>query len=409
MQHQRIKYFCIYEHESLVVGQKYQGYEFTHYDCVQLLESSQGHYPPFLTAQYQGIKASHYVGQIATKDIILEILPKANVNSKSSSRQFLIQLLHYTQKTPPHALANIFQYDRGNIADYFYEVFITEVTKLLHKGLSPRYAVRASNNNRFTGKLSIKENIRYNYAHKEKVYTRKHILSNRHSIHMIISGALSIITKRGQSNTIVNQAQNLIGYFGRPDVREIPSTATRPLDKHEQHYSAAISWAKIILDNKAPNQHRNGIESVFYLFDMQLLFEKIISDSLKQAIEALGHEITIQPSKQFWKKRRIRPDLLLKLSNGKRLIVDTKWKTGSGALPTSTDLQQMYIYCNSFGAEKAILIYPKSESFHDDKAGFHNNDAISCETMFVELFKNNSTNLNLGSIILEKILNGITE
>ena len=64
-----------------------------------------------------------------------------------------------------------------------------------------------------------------------------------------------------------------------------------------------------------------------------------------------------QNRKDFWETKRIRPDIILE-KEGKKYVLDTKWKILDEASPSDDDLKQMYVYNLYFNSERSILLYP---------------------------------------------------
>ena len=93
------------------------------------------------------------------------------------------------------------------------------------------------------------------------------------------------------------------------------------------------------------------------LFDMNLLFEEYVYQKLI-GVGLKGLEVRRQERIPFWQRRYLQPDLVLRYQ-GKRTVLDTKWKMLAKAQPSMEDLRQLFVYAQFFGAEKSVLLFPE--------------------------------------------------
>ena len=58
----------------------------------------------------------------------------------------------------------------------------------------------------------------------------------------------------------------------------------------------------------------------------------------------------------------LRPDLLVEAPDGRRLVIDTKWKrlgeSGTRGGVATSDLYQLYAYTRRYGCARSVLLYP---------------------------------------------------
>lgn len=90
------------------------------------------------------------------------------------------------------------------------------------------------------------------------------------------------------------------------------------------------------------------------LFPMEKVFEAYVAKNLKKVLGKIGWEVSIQdrgyylfdePRKQF----ALRPDIVVDCGNGRKIIMDTKWKhlcnnERANYGISQTDMYQMYAY-----------------------------------------------------------------
>jgi 5-methylcytosine-specific restriction enzyme subunit McrC len=192
-----------------------------------------------------------------------------------------------------------------------------------------------------------------------------------------------------------------------------PSFDNITYSRKTEHYKTAINLARLIILNYSPDIS-SGTENVLgILFDMNKLFEAYVLLKLQQAAEKneLIKVVQGQASKKFWSGKTIRPDIVLELTSGEKVILDTKWKNRQNGSPDDSDLKQMYAYNLHFGAKVSLLVYPKSNQKNLKAQPFEFSEAIkskfanhSCTMYFLDLFDSNQRlNYNLGDDFLKEI------
>jgi 5-methylcytosine-specific restriction enzyme subunit McrC len=99
---------------------------------------------------------------------------------------------------------------------------------------------------------------------------------------------------------------------------------------------------------------------------MNDLWEEYFFRRLRASLP-LGWHIQAQPRKVFWaleesrQEKRIKPDIVLTNPTGQNIVIDTKWKTPDGFVPSDNDLKQMFVYNEYWKAQHGILLYPLNE------------------------------------------------
>jgi 5-methylcytosine-specific restriction enzyme subunit McrC len=180
------------------------------------------------------------------------------------------------------------------------------------------------------------------------------------------------------------------------------------LTKEEGAYTECLQWARWINENVRPAQRSGKQAGLAFMTDMPRLFEQYVSQSVSRAATAFGCRVELQARRPFWGSRSIRPDIILSRPDGRKIILDTKWKMLGSAEPEDADLKQMYIYHQFFEAEKGVLLYPAQAGLCPYGRNFHQNKKASlrCELRFVNLPDQSGNKLNsrLGEQILEEVL-----
>ncbi len=135
-----------------------------------------------------------------------------------------------------------------------------------------------------------------------------------------------------------------------------------PKSRKTVPYETALSIARLIILNYAPNISSGSEKMLALLFNMNSLWEEYVLVKLKQAAQGTGIEVYGQDSKAFWNGITIRPDVVLKKNDEVVLIIDTKWKNIDQSQPSTHDLRQMYVYNEYWTSKKALLLYPSNNN-----------------------------------------------
>lgn len=407
MQHQR--HIQLYEHESIRVGEARNGCTFTESDCNQLLQLNERQYPPYLQPVHRGIRTLNFVGMIQLPGLCLEILPKTDRDDDTKNRGLLLEILTRCQKIPSIRQSISLSSAAGSLSDHFICQFLEEVEKLCRTGLVKKYHKEAANFSRFRGRMLIREQIRQNHAHKEKVFAEYHAFDQVHPLHDFIGTALGQVPRINPEPKISERAKQLLSYFPEANKNNLHDKLGQNwrLNQQDRHYQAALQWAELILHHLAPAMRKGTLLCKTFLFDMQKLFEDIIALDISGVARMHGHDLLLQPSQDFWRQRKIRPDMVLNTKYGETIILDTKWKMLKNGLPDERDLKQMYIYNRFFSARRGVLIYPAQSGLNAFSEQFlHHTEKMSCKVIFAPLSDGSGKRLNpeLGHDLLRQIL-----
>ena len=399
----------IYEYELLRVGERKNGYTFTESDWHELLIFNERRYPPIFQIVHRGIKALHYVGFIETSRLTLEILPKTSIREQQDHRQLLCQMLEICGEIPKSKSPAKLSTHAYHVNEFIFGQFLNEVEILSQKGLANAYHYEESNNNKFRGKLIVSEHIRRNYANKQRSYTSFQKQDGQHLLNAIIATALQFTLSRLDQVELHKKARQLIGFFSTQRILNPKDICWRDihLGREQIRYAAALQWSRLILKTYGPLHKQGQFISPNFLYDAQRLFEQVVAKLLSIAAEKRGYKITLQASQAFWRKRKLKPDMVLRVSEGETIILDTKWKLLNHGQPDESDLKQMYIYNRFFNAQRGVLIYPRSEHVPTHELNYREpyHDGLHCEILYVNLQgKSGNFNYNLGEEIMINLL-----
>jgi len=363
------------------------------------------------------IKFNNYVGVIQVKNLTIEILPKADhgtddQHSKDKWHNALISMLQECKLIKLNAISNAkLKLKSASILDLYYDLFLSETETLFKHGLRKNYRIKTENLNKVKGKILFTKHISLNAFHKERFYIEHKIFDANNKLNQILYKALTVlksIAHNPNHNIRINKL--LLNFEGITD-QNITSRWFEKLkfDRNTERYRQALTLAKLIILRYSPDL-KGGNENVLaIMFDMNLLYENYIYRKLK-SIQSNSEIPAIQIKEQnrtpFWESRGLRADILLE-TNGKRFVIDTKWKLLNGDKPSDNDLKQMFAYNLHYETDLSILLYPKTSINTADKKPFRNIKfkTQNCQVAFTDLFnKDGNLEKNLGLNIYNELI-----
>lgn len=381
--------------------------------------------PPFFT--YYGkstIRFTSQVGLVQVGDIQIEVLPKVfkginetNDNQKDQSRDFLLDILSkagYFEKVNFIKDVNITK--QNKIHDFVFAQYLFELNKLLQKGLIKRYRKQDGNLNALKGKLLFNENIKHNFIHQERFYTRHTVYDHEHAANQVLLGALKIIPNYTHNNSLKGEAKRLNWQFPEIDCPNnlIPLFNKIKTDRKLDPYKSALKFAEMIIRSLHPSLQSGSAPAFALLFDMNDVYERYVKSTLsitKGIINVKSDEGVFV----YWSSvgnSYHRTDMVVTLENGKRIIIDTKWKLLSEK-PSEADVRQIFSYCHHFNGQLGILLYPLTISESEQEVSIDckitsGNSQLPLALVCIPLFKYNNNIPHLSDYWAKELLEKIS-
>ena len=281
------------------------------------------------------------------------------------------------------------------LLEIFAMSFLNECEKLIKRGIRKDYVSIEENRHFLKGKLLFNENLKYNFAHKERFYTAFDEFSPNIAPNRLIVSTLHFIKKQNFSQKTKERLNQLLFIF-----EEIPPSHNIKADFDKCHqsryfsaYKLILQWCEVFLNHKSFAPYSGDSINFALLFPMEKLFESFVAFHLKK--NANDYRLTTQAaSKNLIKNEKdenlfqLKPDIVLYYPNNpqKIIIADTKWKIlnskNDGKKYASdkrkcgvseNDLYQMFAYASKYKAKEVILIYPLCEQTKDLKNEWNSN------------------------------------
>ncbi|WP_312356508.1 5-methylcytosine restriction system specificity protein McrC [Empedobacter sp.] len=354
----------VFEHDKLFFNLKNDKEKQLH----DALELYHGNYTPFFKLIRNGVQFNENVGVIQIGKITIEVLPKVDKSGEEKWRNLLIGMIKTVWGFDVKSTGcNSLKLKSNSMLELYFELFISEVEYLLHRGLIKRYRKNEGNQTSLKGALQFSKHISQNLVHKEQFYVKYTQYSNEHTIHEILFKTIKLLANLNSNPQLKGRIGSLSLNF--PEMGEIKvneSTFNKiVLDRKNQHYQTALEIAKLLLLNYHPDVSKGRNDVLALMFDMNSLWEQFILVTLKRKLKT--HNVTSQVTKSFWKpdsgySSKMRPDIILKCKENHQIFVlDTKWKNLNGYNPSPEDLRQMYVYHRFYQAKKVALVYPSDQ------------------------------------------------
>lgn len=354
----------VFEHEKRIFNFKDEKEKQLH----EALEHYHGDYTPFFKLIRNGVQFNEYVGVIQIGKTMIEVLPKADKDGEEKWRNLLIEMIKTVWGFDVKSTgSSSLKLKSNSILELYFELFISEVEYLFHRGLIKRYRKNEGNQTSLKGALQFSKHISQNLVHKERFYIKYTQYSNEHIIHEILFKTIKLLSNLNTNPSLKGRVGALTLNF--PEMKEIKvneSTFDKIVfDRKNQHYQTALEISKLLLLNYHPDISKGRNDVLALMFDMNSLWEQFILVTLKRKLKT--HSVTSQVTKSFWKpysgySSKMRPDIILKCKDSQEnYVLDTKWKNLNGYNPSPEDLRQMYVYHRFYRANKVALIYPSDQ------------------------------------------------
>lgn len=341
------------------------------------------------------LKARNYVGLIQTKSgFCLEILPKtfrtANENEGfekhqdkiNEAKDILLNMLQ-TLKNSPFKQSHIsnLKTQNAHLLEVFVIMFLNELETLIKKGLKSDYIECEQNRKFLKGKLLFTQNLKHNFAHKERFFTASDEFSSDIAPNKLIKSTLLLLSTRNfstKTNARIMQSRFVFDEIG-PSQNYDKDFAKCVNLRHFKAYELILLWCKIFLKKQTFTAYQGSEKAFALLFDMNELFESFVAWHLKRyvaheqceykvKIQDTGKHLLLENDKE--NKFRIRPDIVGYKNNKANFIADTKWKilnfSRNDYGVSQSDLYQIFAYLSKYQCKNGILIYPKIDDENND-------------------------------------------
>lgn len=333
------------------------------------------------------IRVKNYVGTISLPcGVTIEVLPKIAGSSSEEARKLVIEMLKVCSeifyKTFQNASLAV-----GNLPlfEVYISLFLNELKILCKKGLRAGYVNFEGNENFMRGKLKFGEQIKFNFAHKERFYVQYDLFSFNRAENRLIKATLKYLLLRSLDD---NNRRDLRKYLLLFDEITVSENIQGDFDKCEtgravKDYENILKLCRVFLRKKSFTMYSGTSDVIALMFPMETLFERYIAKEMEKAINNKWRLYPQSTGKYLYDKKcfLLRPDILLENTdkgeeddkgNKQKIIVDTKWKKLKPKEKnfgiSQADMYQMYAYHTRLtNVKEVVLLYPYYEEIKDLK------------------------------------------
>lgn len=345
------------------------------------------------------ISVKNYVGlvQIYT-GYQIQILPKIEFgNQPNETPKVFLKMLRSLKYFPCKVFndANV-MVSKISLYDIFINMYLQETRNLVKRGLKSGYAGRDDNLRCFKGKLNVNEHIRLNFAHQEKFFVHYDEFISDRAENRIIKATLLKLQRMTASFENQKEIRQLLLFFEfvKPSANHQQEFSKVIIDRNTKEYEMLMNWSKVFLFDRGFTSFSGSAKARALLFPMEKLFEAYVAQQLKKV---LPHEwdLTAQDRGFFLfdapKRFALRPDIVIRINNSVKFILDTKWKRLINAPRinygiSQSDMYQMYAYSKKYHVSEIWLLYPLSKEMNNSSdISFSSNDEVKVHVFFVDV------------------------
>lgn len=148
-------------------------------------------------------------------------------------------------------------------------------------------------------------------------------------------------------------------------------------------YHAALHVAELILAGDSFEQRVGDLEVSGFVFDMWKIYEDFVSVALGEALKPYGGTASLQHRMHLDQANQVemRPDFLWTGLDGRRVVVDAKYKAEKPAGFPQADLYQLLAYCTVLELTNGHLVYAKGNEVEVAHSVRGSSVAITCHTL----------------------------
>lgn len=311
----------------------------------------------FFNLSWRYVQAKNYVGVIRLPSgFQIEILPKLNAPDEKL-RGLVIEMLR-TLKDFSYKKFLDAELDtaRLDLYEIFIRIYLGMVLDLVKYGLKSSYVEREENLKFFKGKLLVNENLRRNFAHRERFFVAYDEYNLDRPEHRLIKAALLKLRQNKLARRLMTYFDSVAASFNYHK-----DFAAISIDRTNREYQAVMNWTRLILSGESFTPFIGKLEALTLLFDMNKLFEAHVAEHIKKYFSD-RFTVKIQAQEKFLfdepRSFGLKPDIILE--GDEKIILDTKWKFKI----SEDDMYQMFAYAKRYGVRKIFILCPAEEDFY---------------------------------------------
>lgn len=349
------------------------------------------------------ISVHNYVGLIQLKSgYQIEILPKISlggVDDKDGTltkRIFIRMLKSMLDVSGKMYQDASLQMEQMPLCEIFISLYLQEMDTLLRRGLKSAYIRREENLHYFKGKLLVSEHLRQNIAHEERFYTEYEEYHINRPENRILKAALLKLQRISESAQNLKKIRQQLMAFEQVEasVHYQKDFERVVIDRSTKTYEVLMRWSYVFLLDKSFTSFSGEVTAKTLLFPMERVFEAYMAKEIRREFSQAEWEVSIQDTGHYLfdmpQKFALKPDLVVEGKDGRKIIMDTKWKrlngTGRNYGIAQGDMYQMYAYAKKYKANEVWLLYPLEDEIKErEPIRYQSDDGVSVSVYLVDV------------------------
>lgn len=353
----------------------------------------------------EAIQAQNYVGMVELRDgLQIEILPKIELGQDPEDEEdkkiFLRMLASLGGDVPFRRLGSSrVSSKRMPLFEVFVAMFLEETGGLVRRGLKSAYVTKESEERFIRGKIDFAREAKKSPAHAERINVVFDEFMVDRPENRLIKSTLMCLRRASRSSENLRLAVRLLSAFDEVKAScNVDADFSRcVVDRSTKAYETLLAWCRVFLKGESFTMFRGSSVAKALLFPMERVFEDYVGKALRREARrrgAFGVELQARGEWLYENHRALlRPDILCAWGDGRRVVMDTKWKRVCSQKELSTaDLYQMYAYGQRYrGADevqRVLLLYPLNEAVEPGLATdmrHVSKDGVQVDAFFVDL------------------------
>lgn len=179
---------------------------------------------------------------------------------------------------------------------------------------------------------------------------------------ILLAAATRLLRMPGLSKTVRHSLQRIrmqmsgVSVLARGEL--VPTWIPSRLNAR---YQAPLHLAELILAGDSFEQRQGDLLVGGFVFDMWRIYEDFLSNALRESLAPYGGSASLQHRMHLDEAHRVemRPDFVWTGRDGRRIVVDAKYKAEKPAGFPQADLYQLLAYCTVLGLADGHLVYAK--------------------------------------------------
>ena len=332
-------------------------------------------------------RTTQWVGVVQVPGVQVEILPKIDTLAGASAaaddpsaqyeaRRNLLYMLSVSGDVPMRSrdVARLAT-RQAPLSETLAAIFADRLQRELLRGPERAYQGHEANLRSFKGKLLVSRQTLHNAAHRERFYCRFDELTDDTLMNRIFRASCRVLleaTWTPSTQDRLRQCLLLLDGVGESEVQDADFDRIT-IDRQNERFEDVLRFCRLLLSGRTPTVQAGGTRTFSLLFDMNRVFERFVAAFLRRYVTRRLPEVEVLPHAGRHKRHlmdcegqgvlRLEPDLLVHGPDGRRLVMDTKWKLlspgrrGRGGV-AEADLYQLYAYTRRYGCARSVLLYP---------------------------------------------------